>query len=78
MSPTVGKVAVDPDKCIGSANCVAIAPEVLDLGDDGKAYVKPDADLKDVVSILDAAKSCPVEAITVHDANGKQIWPKET
>ena len=72
----IGKVVVDKDLCIGSASCVAIAPDVLDLGDDGKAYVKEGADLSQVEAIMDAARSCPVSAIQVFDADGNQLYPE--
>lgn len=75
-NPTVSAVVIDRDKCIGSASCVAIAPDVFDLDDEGKAIVKEGASLEDVQAILDAAKSCPVDAIIVHDADGNQIWPE--
>lgn len=70
----VSKVVVDRDACIGAASCVAIAPDVFDLDEDGKAYVKTikgtDGD-----TILEAAKSCPVDAIKVYDDGGNQIYP---
>jgi ferredoxin len=71
----ISKVVVDKDKCIGSANCVAIYPDLFDLDEDGKAYVKDGVDLADVQRILEAAQSCPVDAILVYDQNGKQIHP---
>ncbi|MSU76370.1 ferredoxin [Patescibacteria group bacterium] len=67
------KVEVDKDLCIGSASCVAGAPDIFDLGDDGKAYVKKGADLSDVAKIMDAARSCPVNAIKVYDQDGKLV-----
>ncbi len=72
----ISKVVVNEDLCIGAASCVAIAPDVFDLGDDGKAYVKEGASLEDLEMILDAAKSCPTAAITVYDENGKQLYPE--
>jgi ferredoxin len=71
----ISKVEVDKDLCIGSASCVAAAPDVFDLGDDGKSYVKKGADLSDVAKIMDAARSCPVNAIKVYDESGKQVFP---
>ncbi len=72
----IAKVTVDKDLCIGSASCVAILPEVFDLGEDGKAYVKEGSVASaDAEAILDAARSCPVSAIIVTDADGKQIHP---
>ena len=74
----IGKIVVDRDTCIGSANCVAVLPEVMDLDDEGKATVKLGVSLDDVVRVLDAAKSCPVQAIAVYDEAGKQVWPEPT
>lgn len=60
------KVIVDKEKCIGCGTCVALAPEVFELGEEGKAEVKElktkDQRLK--TSIDEAIKSCPVEAIS--------------
>lgn len=74
MTRKIGKVVVDKDVCTGSANCVAIAPDVFDLDDDGKAKVKTIAGA-DAMQIMDAAVSCPVNAIIVYDDEGKQIYP---
>lgn len=71
--PKISKVEVDKDLCIGSANCVATAPDIFDLGDDGKAYVKKGADMKQVEKILDAVRGCPVHAIKAFDEKGKEI-----
>jgi ferredoxin len=71
----VGSVTVDKDLCIGSASCVAIHPDLFDLDADGKAIVKEGADISDVERVLEAARSCPVSAIIVHDADGKQLYP---
>lgn len=38
------KPVIDWDLCEGCESCVAICPEVFEMGDDGKAHVKnPDA-----------------------------------
>ena len=53
---------VDKEKCIGCGTCVAICPEVFDIGDDGKSYVKNPkgkCDLEEVV------RTCPVGAISL-------------
>lgn len=71
----ISKVVVDQDTCIGAASCVAIAPDVFDLGEDGKAYVKEGADLSDLEMVMDAVRSCPVSAISVFDEHGKQLYP---
>ena len=56
-------VKVDKKKCIGCGLCVSIAPEVFELGSDGKARVKnPDACNKEC---REAADSCPANAISI-------------
>ncbi len=69
----ISKVEVSKVLCIGSASCVAGAPDIFDLGDDGKAYVKEGASLEDVAKIMDAARSCPVNAIKVYDQDGQPV-----
>lgn len=68
-------VTVDQDLCIGAATCVAIAPTVYQLNDEGKAYIL-DPDSVDDDVMMQAAKSCPVNAIIIKDKNGNIIWPK--
>lgn len=67
---------VDKNLCVSTASCVAIAASTFELGDEGIVQVKQqngDSDEK----ILEAAKSCPVDAITVFDETGKKIWPEQ-
>ncbi len=68
------KVKVDRMLCIGTADCVKIAPNTFELDDEAKAVVKKqngDSDEK----ILEAAKVCPVLAIIVEDDDGNQVYP---
>ena len=71
----IKKIVVDRNLCIGAATCVAVAPTVYQLDDNGKAYIL-DADSVDDQTMLQAAKSCPVNAIIIKDKNGNVIWPK--
>jgi ferredoxin len=68
------RIEVDRDKCISITSCIAIAPDVFELDEDGKARVK-DPTGADQASILAAAQSCPVDAITIFDDDGVQIHP---
>ena len=68
------KVKVDRMLCIGTADCVKIAPNTFELDDEAKSTVKKkngDSDDK----IIEAAKVCPVLAIIVEDEEGNQIYP---
>lgn len=58
-------VKIDKKKCIGCGACASTCPAVFEMGDDGKAQVKKGADLKkNAKGISEAAKNCPVEAIS--------------
>ena len=80
QSQTPGKghytVTVIRDKCIGAASCVAVGPGSFQLDAENKAYLV-DPEKYDDETLLLAAQSCPVNAISVYDENGKKIWPLE-
>jgi ferredoxin len=69
------RVRVDADTCIGSGMCAGIAPAVFTLVD-GVAVARPEPIAPEPAAV-DAADSCPVEAITLHDdADGRLIAPR--
>ena len=68
------KVKVDRELCIGVSNCVAIAPTVFQLDDENKAVVL-DPTSADEQTMLEAAESCPENAIIVADDEGHQLYP---
>ncbi len=68
------KVKVDRELCIGISNCVAIAPTVFKLDDENKAVVL-DPNSVDEHTVLEAAESCPENAIIVEDDQGNQLYP---
>jgi ferredoxin len=61
------KVIVDQDRCIGSGQCVLLAPDVFDQRDeDGIVVLKdanPPSELDD--DVAEAAQVCPGLAISV-------------
>ena len=68
------KIKILRDLCISAGTCVAIAPDTFELDDEGKVVLKnPDGD--DEQAIIDAAKSCPTQAIEVYDDEGKKLAP---
>jgi ferredoxin len=69
LSITINKV-----RCIGSGDCVETAPTVFQLDAEGKSEVIDASGAPDA-SILSAARSCPVKAITVVDEAGAQLFP---
>lgn len=73
----VGNITVTVDKnlCIGAASCVAVAPKTFALDNEAKAIILDTVIENTSENIIDAAKSCPVAAIIIHDDTGKQIFP---
>lgn len=63
------KVIVDPDKCCGYGECVAVAPELFVIGDDNRAHLLQGPELSgaEAEQARMASYSCPVEAIEVSE-----------
>jgi ferredoxin len=61
-------IQVDLDKCVGSRICVAIAPKVFRLSEDGQASVV-DAGGDIIGNIRMAEEACPVSAIAVKEVD---------
>lgn len=55
------------DACIGSGSCVALSPKHFTLDEHNRSRATPDVIAPDE-AVLDAAASCPMEAISVTDA----------
>ncbi len=69
------RITVDATKCTGEGVCVGIAPDVFDLNEDGIAEVV-DPGGADKETIVEAATSCPTDAIAVIDEeSGEQLAP---
>lgn len=68
------RAIVDPVLCIGSSQCTEVAPNAFAMNDDHTQSVPlhgaTDEDL------INGAMSCPVQAITIVDEHGKQVYPK--
>jgi ferredoxin len=63
------------DDCINSGSCLGVAPKRFALGDDDRSH-PTSALIEADEAVLDAAASCPMEAIRVYDAEtGEQIDP---
>ena len=69
------RVAVDRGLCIGSGACRGTMPGLFTDAGDGTTTVTGETAPQDE-RILDAAETCPVEAISVTDATtGQPVWP---
>ena len=66
-------INISRELCIGAAPCVAIAGDVFQLDDEGKAIlVAPNQD--DATTKL-AAEACPVRAIFLYEDDKTQFYP---
>ncbi len=66
----MAKVWVDQDKCASAQVCTGIAPEIFELNDKNKAYVKgenEDLTGDKLDKAKQAADSCPMNAILVEE-----------
>lgn len=66
---------IDRDLCIGAATCIALAPKAWALDDEAKAIILDTSGDESDEALLEAAKSCPVMAISITDETGKQMYP---
>ena len=68
------RVRIDRSLCVGFGDCVTEAPEAFILDEEGVAvFVSPERVERE--RLLRACELCPVDAITVWDADGNQIVP---
>lgn len=66
---------VNPDLCVGTGSCAAIAPRVFSLGPKGKAQVRnPEGEIPEKIWV--AARACPTHAIILEDEiTGERLYP---
>jgi ferredoxin len=68
-------VTVDLNKCIAVGPCAIAAPGVFKIRpEDGKAIIS-NPDGEDLEQILEAARCCPILAISIKNQLGKEIYP---
>lgn len=61
-------VRADLEACQGYANCVVAAEDVFDINDDGVVLLlKTNVPDSDRARIEEAARTCPVSALSVED-----------
>lgn len=70
-------IRIDREVCIGSGNCVKIAPEVFELDEKNlSAFVNAPEEIEKE-RILDACEVCPVDALEARDESGALLVPKK-
>lgn len=66
---TAAQVTVDPDLCIGSAECVRILPTGFQIDEDrGVSVPQPAAHSAAFDILAEVVRSCPTGAVRVIDA----------
>lgn len=68
------RIEIDTDLCVGFGDCVDVAPEAFELDEDGIAFLTAPGNV-DRVTLLDACRSCPVDAIIARDGEGEVVAP---
>ncbi|MER5262885.1 ferredoxin [Actinosynnema sp. NPDC002837] len=67
-------IEVDRATCMGTGMCTSIAPDHFRLDGGTATPVKPEVEPDDAV--VDAAESCPMEAILVRSSDGTVLAPQ--
>jgi ferredoxin len=67
-------VRIDELLCVGFGDCVGVAPEVFVLNGDGTVDFL-EVESVDPERLLESARVCPVDALTVVDGSGRQLVP---
>lgn len=68
-------VRIDRMLCVGFETCAELAPDLFRLDDDGIAVFQPNATGASKDLVLEACRSCPVDALEAFDASGNRLVP---
>lgn len=69
------RIRIDRTRCIGTGNCVNVAPEVFELGSDQIVTFRDDAHAVERERMVEACRVCPVDALFAYDEEGNQLAP---
>lgn len=61
------RVSIDGDVCVGAGQCALTSPDVFTQDEDGFGTVLPGREDGGGTLVREAARACPVQAITVDD-----------
>jgi len=68
-------VTIDEALCIGSGNCVKMAPDTFRMNEEGIVEFVDEPTAADDEEIIEACALCPVDALGVKDDSGEQLVP---
>jgi ferredoxin len=70
------RIVVDLNKCLGYAQCVPLAPQVLKLSGEEALMYDPNPDEVHRQRVLRAVASCPVQAIILDHTDDPSEAPR--
>ena len=68
-------IKIDRTTCIGTANCIRVAPDVFQLDESKICSFKDGLPETDKNILAESCSVCPVNALYAVDENGKQLVP---
>jgi ferredoxin len=68
-------VRIERELCIGSGNCVNLAPEVFELDDRQIVTFVEAPEEIERNRLLEACQVCPVDALIANDEDGEHLVP---
>ncbi len=68
-------VKIERPNCIGSKNCINVAPNLFELDNEQICSFKDNAERVEQEVIVEACSVCPVQALYVLDGNDNQLVP---
>lgn len=74
---TIGMLTVRIDRtlCVGFGDCIELAPEAFEFDMEGIVRFRETAQIVPRERLILACDVCPVDAIIVTDADGRQLVP---
>jgi ferredoxin len=68
-------VRIEKNNCIGSENCIVVAPDLFELDENRICeFVEPQKEISKY-KIIEACSVCPVSVLYIFDKDGKQLIP---
>lgn len=61
------KIEIDKSLCIGCGTCETSCPDIFEIKDNGKAYIKEKGLQKTKCNLKEVAANCPAQAITIKE-----------
>ena len=68
-------IVIDRELCVGSDACTRVAPEVFEFDENVIITFRPDAPDIERERLIESCRICPMDALMVKDADGRQLVP---